>query len=608
MKNIMRILPAILAVATAVSCGKKEQTLPSGSFSTNLSGSTVNLTGDQPGQRTVRIISDMSWHIETASDWLTFEPASGEGGAYVTCNYDKNSGSVNKTATVKFLATASGKKPVTLTYSFVLPPASSNDRVVIGTPANLNEWIYKYTYMWYLWPDQVPFRPTFSTSNYETFFESLLTKTEADGKWGAGTDNHFFSYIERHKVSGPRAASPGEMGYGVGLCAVGLGNNQVGFVVLYVGDGTDAKAKGLKRGDMIVRMGGQPITNTNYVDKLYSMLPESETGEDPASSVALAVRRVTEQNEINMTINAAVMLDDKILLSKVLTVGSVKVGYLVYNAFESGYPDFYDMRYNEHMKRAFTEFKNAGVTEVVLDLRYNGGGNVDCSVLLSSILAPQSNLGRTFAKQRFNSFISNKYLGGEDEVIDFTTVLGMQSSDYGTAEPGVNLNLNKVYVLATDFSASASEMVINGLRGVGVNVIHIGTTTYGKNVGMSGLEYQTGGVTDTDTWKATDGNWYQYTLWPISFYIFNAQDKADYANGFVPQYEIEEFDELYANGANWEELGDEDEMLLAAALEHISTGSIARSSANRSSARLKPLRTANADRGIKDMKFNFLKK
>jgi hypothetical protein len=121
-----------------------------------------------------------------------------------------------------------------------------------------------------------------------------------------------------------------------------------------------------------------------------------------------------------------------------------------------------------------------------------------------------------------------------------------------------SLGLTKIYVLATGNTASASEMVINSLRGVDIEVVHIGETTNGKNVGM-------------DLREKTIGD-YRYELWPITFKVLNAKGFTDYADGFDPDHEIGEFSGILGPAGVMYGLGDARELLLAAALYHIDNG------------------------------------
>ena len=118
-----------------------------------------------------------------------------------------------------------------------------------------------------------------------------------------------------------------------------------------------------------------------------------------------------------------------------------------------------------------------------------------------------------------------------------------------------NLNLERIYILTTSHTASASEVIINGLIPyLGTeNVIVIGEKTEGKNVAMSEFKNDT----------------YGFTLWPVVAYVTNSEGFGDYSDGFKPTYELVE-----RKVASWLPLGDTQEYLLSHAIEHITTGAI----------------------------------
>ena len=193
----------------------------------------------------------------------------------------------------------------------------------------------------------------------------------------------------------------------------------------------------------------------------------------------------------------------------------------------------------------------AGVDEFILDLRYNNGGLISCAQLLATILAPSDALGRIFCIEKFNgkSWIQKK------------SNLYYNSN---LVKNGINLNLKTIYVLVTGMTASASELVINGLKPY-ANVILIGTKTEGKNVGSITIE---------------DESKYDWYMQPIVCKLYNAEDKSDYEDGMTVNYELDEA--RLQNMDSFLELGDTNELLLNAALSIIDgnykTSALSRSS------------------------------
>lgn len=184
-----------------------------------------------------------------------------------------------------------------------------------------------------------------------------------------------------------------------------------------------------------------------------------------------------------------------------------KIGYLSYMSFDSAYDD--------SLAAAMADLKAAGVTDLILDLRSNGGGSVNSSIKLASMILDASYAGKTYAKLKRNPL--NTY--GDDECL--------------LTEQATNLGIKHLYIIATGSTASASEMVIAGLRGLDVPVTVVGSRTEGKNCGM-------------DVMTATIDR-YDYEFAPITFLNFNAKDFNDYADGFEADVDVVEY---FADDAN----------------------------------------------------------
>ena len=414
----------------------------------------------------------------------------------------------------------------------------------------------------------------------EAFFQSLLSTNRQDGFHGNPNPkyNYFYSFIERHATeSRALSNSTTTVGFGFDFGIVSLkvqsngwsgGVEQVYAVVTYVIDGTPAAAAGLQRGDYIGAINGVRLTEGNYKSYYPLLMSEDATGKQP-SKVTLARYTIQEQTsgyplEVEVDkpeMEPAVVTKDPCLMAKVLTTGSgKKVGYFVYNQFDYG--TYSGHEFDDVMKRSLAELKNGGITELVLDLRYNGGGYVTSNQLLSSIIAPAANAEQMFQRAEYNDHISSTIYQNGNESYKFLTEEQMQGYKFGQNEPGVMLDLPRLYVLVSGATASASEALIFCLRSAPAPVtVHvIGERTEGKTVGMTRLNAQSGhgGIFDG----------YQYDIWPVTFYICNSQgERASYTNGIVPDFELEEFSfkELIA-------LGDLEEPLLKSALTHIETG------------------------------------
>ena len=223
----------------------------------------------------------------------------------------------------------------------------------------------------------------------------------------------------------------------------------------------------------------------------------------------------------------------------------------MYNAFIANY--------NKELNEAFAEFKAAGATDLVLDLRYNGGGSIDTAVYLASMIAGQHQ-GQLFVKEKWNTKMQ-AVANLQGATVQYLT----DKMKDGT--PIHSLQLSKLYVLTTERTASASELVINGLKPY-MPITQIGQTTVGKNQGSITIyDY-------IDKAGKVKNPKHKWAMQPIVLSIENAKGFSDYTKGLVPDIPMEE------DLANIGTLGDPTEPFLAEAIAQI-TGSRSSARANR---------------------------
>ena len=293
----------------------------------------------------------------------------------------------------------------------------------------------------------------------------------------------------------------------------------VGYV-RYVFPNSDAEKKGVKRGDFFLSVDGQRLTTTNYQQLLFNQ----------KNSLTFGFFKVVNKQIVpteSKTLSQLPLQEDPILLHKTLSRSGKKIGYLVYNSFVS--------KYDKQLNEVFGKFKSDGISDLVLDLRYNSGGSVQTAIYLASMIKG-TDTNKVFVKQTSNKKMTNYWKR------DHT----FENNISGT--PIHTLNLPKIYILTSKHTASASELIINGLKPY-LTVVQIGETTLGKNLASITLKDKTKGS--------------KWAMQPIVLRSENAAGFGHYETGLVPNFEIKE------DVRNLGTLGDENEPLLAKALELI---------------------------------------
>jgi len=317
------------------------------------------------------------------------------------------------------------------------------------------------------------------------------------------------------------------------------GSDDVYGVVTYVARDSDASTKDIQRGDIFIGVDGQTLNRNNFRDLLFG------SSDTYTLNMADLVDSTISGNGQEVTLTKIENFSENpILVSTVIEQSGNKIGYLMYNSFLAAF--------DEELNEVFGEFKSQGVNELVLDLRYNGGGRVSSAIqIASSIYGARTD--EVFIQPRFNSKLQP--FSGAPDNFTATTLQGTAINE---------LNLSRVIVITSGATASASELVINGLVPY-IEVIQVGTTTVGKN------EFSNTFVDDPE-----NGNFYspdredninpdsQWGLQPLLGRSENADGFSDYTAGLTPDFELEE------DIANLGTLGDPSEPLLALALSRIS--------------------------------------
>ena len=423
---------------------------------------------------------------------------------------------------------------------------STQSSVNTSEASEVNKFVYNGMKDYYLWTGQVPNLSAAKFSNKDTLngflntytdpnklFNDLLYQYKTVDKWSFIVDNGktIDDWIQGISET---------MGYDFMLARFGTGDNVFGFV-RYVYKGSPAEKAGMKRGDLFMKVDDQQLTVSNYSTLLFNKLTYKLT----FASIAL---NIISLNGKTATMTAVNMQENPIQLDTVFTVNNLKVGYLVYNGFTS---DF-DIQLNN----VFKKFKDAAISRLVVDLRYNGGGSVQSAKYLASMIYGTVT-SKVFLKSQYNAGLQAYYTTTyganwfNENFVDKITKTATVTTD----TPINTVNMTKVYVITSDNTASASELLINGLKPY-LTIFNVGINTAGKYVGSYTLkDYidNNGTVNPNNKWA----------MQPIVVKIANANGVTDYVGGLMPDYVATE------DIANLMPFGDPNETLLKVVLNDI---------------------------------------
>ncbi|WP_118193805.1 S41 family peptidase [Albibacterium indicum] len=390
----------------------------------------------------------------------------------------------------------------------------------------VNEWITEQMRIYYYWNDGIPAdnRLDFGLEPPE-FFETILN---ADDR---------FSWIQKaDELNEGMQGVTTSTGMNIILFGYDDGKKVFG-VVKYVIPGSPADKAKLERGDMFTKVNGSEMTAQNYEEKLK---PYS-SGEAFNITLATLKGKVLTTTDETVSLTATKVDEPSVHYHSTITSKSgKKVGYIFYNRFLNNKVD--------ELFDVFAEFKSAGVSDLILDLRYNLGGGIAVSGALSALIMDNYNKEDVFVKYNYNDRLNQQFdRAGQSRDERFYDLYPALSKDLPenpsdqelTAAANAidarikaaNLNLPRVFILATDNSASASELVIHNLAPY-MEVIHIGGTTIGKNEGS---------ITIEDDRKPRQIDW---AIQPIIVKLADKEGHGDYDKGLAPDEEIDEYEYL----------------------------------------------------------------
>jgi C-terminal processing protease CtpA/Prc len=411
----------------------------------------------------------------------------------------------------------------------------------------ISDFVWKSLNQYYFWQNEVPKLSDSISADLQNYEEFILKNKDPEVFF----DNLMhpddkFSFIEKNYsdlenlIQGVIASNGVEFGL---LFACNNCRQLIGYVK-YILPGSDASEKDIKRGDLFSGVNGIQLKIDNYRELLFN------------DNLDYTLNMVSINNGVFVNNGKDVSLSKKenleinpILINQVLNIENTKVGYLLYNQFVADK--------SPQLNQIFGDFKNNEIDDLIIDLRYNGGGSVKNCIELASMITGQFQ-DQVFVQEQWNSKMTESLTldNGEEYFLDrFISTL----SDGETIN---SLYLNRVFILTSSESASASELLINGLKPF-IEVIHIGERTVGKNLASITLyDYVKKFIVDVGVEEIKNPD-HTYALQPIVLKIANKDGFSDYSEGLEPNYNIKE------SILDFGVLGDIEEPLLSFAISLI---------------------------------------
>lgn len=383
-----------------------------------------------------------------------------------------------------------------------------------GSNKYTNDWIYNQMKKYYKWNETMPDKGDLGL-NPKQYFQRLLHKD----------DVYSYAVHPDFPETVPQSLRR-NFGFDISFTEY---QNKIYGVILYALYDSPAKNNGLLRGQLITKINDEELNLNNY-DKIYKSI---------ATATHLDLEIVSYSKETGFSNPEKISLSQGFsfsqpISSQVISNNNTKIGYVEIPHFDVGQAQLF--------LQTFQELKNQNVTELVLDLRYNGGGDVSSATALSIILAPNIK-----SSDLFIQFEGNKNGG----IVKQSFQQALESNEGNVSFEvlkNTHPDIKRVYILCGKRTASASEIMINNLRPF-MDVITIGEKTVGKDV--AGFPIEDDRIPNTKGW----------ILYPSIYKLFNAKHEGSYSGGINPSLNVDELQDLEIFA-----LGNRSEILLSTAI------------------------------------------
>jgi carboxyl-terminal processing protease len=440
------------------------------------------------------------------------------------------------------------KLKVLFVSSLLLFMASScfedmDDVIRPATTLDIQNFIYKAMNIWYLYKPDVPDLANDRFGSQADLESYLNTFSSPEDLYYNGIqashDRFSFMTADYRILLDALAGTTKSHGMEYGLVYYpGSETNLFGYVQ-YIIPGSDAAGKGLTRGMIFNTVNGAQLTVNNF--QTLSQQDSYEIG------FAIYDGSTVTPTGQSVVLNKTTLTENPIHRATTLNIQGNKIGYLMYNGFTQNFVD--------QLNAAFGQFLGEGITDLVLDLRYNGGGSVRTCVDLAGMITGQFN-GQVFYTEKWNPELQEYFEQTSPE-----DLVGKFRSQTATGQNLNSLNLTRLFVLTTQRTASASELLINGLNPY-IEVIQIGENTTGKF--QASTTFYDSEPPNFRRQGANLGHF--YAIQPLIYTTANASGHTGAVDGLPPDYPSQE------NYADLGVLGNENETLLSIAIDIIVNG------------------------------------
>ena len=406
-----------------------------------------------------------------------------------------------------------------LANTCVSPAQNTSEQ--LGTASDEKAWVRSFVDEDYLWYQDVPNLDAGQYTSAAAYFDVL--KTPAKNSAGGDLDRFHWSETKEQYQQYTNGIS---VDYGIDWSRISNSAPR-NYVVYNVEPQSAAGLAGVRRGDKLMKVDGIDFINGTDLTGL-------NNGVFPKDQAVHKFEFQRGTSTFNFTLQAGEYANTPVRDAKVISDNGTKVAYLYFDSFIA--------KSEDALITAFKDFKTQGAEELIIDMRYNGGGLLFISSQLAFMIAgPSASSGKTFYK-----FVYNDKRSSENETYGFIPYALTTSYYYDYTRPLPSLNLKRVTLLVGQGTASASEAVINSLKGIDVSVNLIGSATYGKPYGF--------------TPQYNCGRYY----YAVEFKGENHKGFSAFDTGFAPNCAV-------TDDLNFQ-LGDVAEPRLAEALQYMKSG------------------------------------